>query len=98
MVKEFNHMSQEEKDNVRFLLEKAQVNEANDFLVEGKRFTEMYISEQAIVYMQIQAGYEEVTSDKDKYDKTTVVLSDEEYIISNTPYGYVGVSNVIQKG
>lgn len=96
MVKDFNAMSEMEK---AVIYGEANTEEGfkTDFAVEGKNFSDMTVEEKGIVYMQIVSGYSEVTRDVGSYDDTTVVLSDEEYIISNTPYGYVGVSNKVSQ-
>ena len=92
MEKEFNEMTEKEKTDIYTQAEfKGKFD--TDFAVGGRNFSEMTAKEKTIVYMQIVAGEEEITRDVNKYDPTTVVISDEDYIINKTPYGIIGVSN-----
>ena|SRR5699024_12149436 len=92
MGKEFNEMTKKEKNDI-YVQAELQGKFDTNFSVGGKNFSDMTAKEKTIVYMQIVTGKEEITRDVNEYDSTTVVISDEDYIINSTPYGIIGVSN-----
>lgn len=91
---DYNLMSEERQDVILNVLDEKGAF-TFDFKVDGKLFSSLSSTEKSIVFMQMITGSRNVTTDTHKYDPTLVSLNDDEHIISYTPYGIIGVSNVL---